>query len=230
MKIIEKITLILYSNIILIMSVILCLLVFGWLDANVVANLAKALLIGEKSSGIILGVSVVFILLSIRCIFFDPTSKQEQKDKQGVLLANDNGKLMISKETIENLVEAVTKEYKEAKDVSSRVELDKNNNVNIYVNLVVGSETIIKDLTVDLQNRIKEMLKQHDDVIDDTIIVRFDNITDNGINLLVLSYTNSVSYASFLEEKEKINFKIMQILKEENVELAYDTKTVYVKN
>ena len=52
MKIIEKITLILYSNIILIMSVILCLLVFGWLDANVVANLAKALLIGEKSSGI----------------------------------------------------------------------------------------------------------------------------------------------------------------------------------
>ena len=164
MKIIEKITLILYSNIILIMSVILCLLVFGWLDANVVANLAKALLIGEKSSGIILGVSVVFILLSIRCIFFDPTSKQEQKDKQGVLLANDNGKLMISKETIENLVEAVTKEYKEAKDVSSRVELDKNNNVNIYVNLIVGSETIIKDLTVDLQNRIKEKVKQSADL------------------------------------------------------------------
>ena len=164
MKIIEKITLILYSNIILIMSVILCLLVFGWLDTNVVANLAKALLIGEKSSGIILGVSVVFILLSIRCIFFDPTSKQEQKDKQGVLLANDNGKLMISKETIENLVEAVTKEYKEAKDVSSRVELDKNNNVNIYVNLVVGSETIIKDLTVDLQNRIKEKVKQSADL------------------------------------------------------------------
>lgn len=164
MKIIEKITLILYSNIILIMSVILCLLVFGWLDTNVVANLAKALLIGEKSSGIILGVSVVFILLSIRCIFFDPTSKQEQKDKQGVLLANDNGKLMISKETIENLVEAVTKEYKEAKDVSSRVEVDKNNNVNIYVNLVVGSETIIKDLTVDLQNRIKEKVKQSADL------------------------------------------------------------------
>ena len=164
MKIIEKITLILYSNIILIMSVILCLLVFGWLDANVVANLAKALLIGEKSSGIILGVSVVFILLSIRCIFFDPTSKQEQKDKQGVLLANDNGKLMISKETIENLVEAVTKEYKEAKDVSSRVELDKNNNVYIYVNLIVGSETIIKDLTVDLQNRIKEKVKQSADL------------------------------------------------------------------
>ena len=31
------------------------------------------------------------------------------------------------------------------------------------------------------------------------------------------------------KEKEKINFKIMQILREENVELAYDTKTVFVK-
>ena len=73
------------------------------------------------------------------------------------------------------------------------------------------------------------MLIQHDDVIDDSVMVRFDNITDNGINILVCSYTNSVSYASFLEEKEKINFKIMQILREENVELAYDTKTVFVK-
>lgn len=164
MKIIEKITLILYSNIILIMSVILCLVIFGWLDINIVSELGKTLLVSETSSKIILGVSIVFILLSIRCIFFDPTSKQQLKDKQGVLLANDNGKLMISKETIENLVEVVTKEYKDAKEVSSRVELDKNNNVNIFVNLVVDSETIIKDLTVDLQNKIKEKVKQSADL------------------------------------------------------------------
>ena len=73
------------------------------------------------------------------------------------------------------------------------------------------------------------MLIERDKIIDDTIIVRFDNITDNGINLLVCTYTDSVDYTSFLQEKEKINFKIMQILKEENVELAYDTKTVFVK-
>ena len=104
MKFIEKVTLIIYSNIILILSIIACLLIFGWLDINVVQNLVKNLLLYGTSSRIILGVSIVFILLSIRCIFFDPTSKQEMKDKQGVLLANENGKLMISKETIENLV------------------------------------------------------------------------------------------------------------------------------
>ena len=104
MKFIEKVTLIIYSNIILILSVIACLLIFGWLDIEIVQGLVRDLLLFGTSSKIILGVSIVFILLSLRCIFFDPTSKQEQKDKQGILLANDNGKLMISKETIEDLV------------------------------------------------------------------------------------------------------------------------------
>ena len=164
MKIIEKITLIIYANIILVMAVIECLLVFGWLDIDIVQSLTKTLVVSEVSSKIVLGVSIVCILLSIRCIFFDPTSQKEIKDKQGVLLANENGKLMISKETIENLVEAVTKEYKMAKDVTSRVELDRENNVNIFVNLVIGSDTVIKDLSVDLQNKIKAKVKETTDL------------------------------------------------------------------
>lgn len=105
----------------------------------------------------------------------------------------------------------------------SRMEKRRNK-----VNLCLELDTPLEKVQI-VQQRIKEMLMQHDDVIDDTIIVRFDNITDNGINLMVYSYTNSIDYASFLEEKEKINFKIMQILKEENVELAYDTKAVVMK-
>ena len=164
MKFIEKITLIIYSNIMLILSVIACLLVFGWIDIDVVQNLVKDLILYGTSSKIILGVSIVFILLSLRCIFFDPTSKQELKDKQGILLANDNGKLMISKETIEDLVQAVTKQYKMAKEVTSRVELDKENNVNIFVNLVVSSDTVIKDLSADLQDKIKTKVKETTDL------------------------------------------------------------------
>lgn len=105
----------------------------------------------------------------------------------------------------------------------SRME-KRRNKVNLCLELDTPLEKVEK-----VQKRIKEMLMKHDDVIDESIIVRFDNITDNGMNLLVCSYTNSISYASFLEEKEKINFKIMQILKEENVELAYDTKTIIKK-
>ena len=157
MKYIEKITLIIYSNIMLILSVIACLLVFGWIDIDVVQNLVKDLILYGTSSKIILGISIVFILLSLRCIFFDPTSKQDLKDKQGILLANDNGKLMISKETIEDLVQAVTKQYKMAKEVTSRVELDKENNVNIFVSSRFrhSNKRLISRFTRQNQNKSK---------------------------------------------------------------------------
>ena len=66
---------------------------------------------------------------------------------------------MISKETIENLVESVAKDFKEAESISTRVELDKDNNVSIFANLIVSSDAVIKNLSVDLQNKIKERVK-----------------------------------------------------------------------
>ena len=164
MKVIEKITLIIYSNLMLILSVIACLIIFKWLDIGAMQNLTESLLFGDTSSKIILGVSIVFILLSIRCIFFDPTSKQEQKDREGILLANENGRLMISRETIVDLVEGVIKQTKLVKDASNRVEFDKENNINIYVNLTVSSDAIIKDLSTDLQDQIKSKAKEATDL------------------------------------------------------------------
>ena len=164
MKVIEKITLVLYSNIILILSIIACLLIFGWVDIDIVGDVIKDCLTTDPATKITLGVSIVFILLSIRCIFFDPTSKEELKDKQGVLLENENGKLMISKETIENLVDSVARGFESAEEISTRVELDKENNVKIFVNLTVNSNAVIKDLSANLQNRIKEKVKKATDL------------------------------------------------------------------
>ena len=96
-------------------------------------------------------------------------------------------------------------------------------------NLCVELDTPLEKLEL-LKVRIEKMLQERESVYDDSIIVRFDQITDNGINILIYTYTNSVDYASYLKEVEDINIKIMKILNEENIELAYDTKTVYVKN
>ncbi|MCI8471372.1 MAG: alkaline shock response membrane anchor protein AmaP [Clostridia bacterium] len=164
MKILEKITLIIYSNIILILSIILCLLVFGWLDIGLVGDIVTKIIVGETSSKILLGVSVVFILLSIKCIFFDATSREQIKERQGVLLENESGKLMISKETIENLVNSVALNFQSAEEVSTRVELDKENNVRVFVNLIVNEEAVIKDLSANLQTRIKEKVKTATDL------------------------------------------------------------------
>lgn len=164
MKILEKITLIIYSNIMLILSIIACLLIFGWLDKQLVGDVAYRMLVGETSSKILLGLSVLFILLSIKCIFFDSSSKEQIKERQGVLLENESGKLMISKETIENLVNSVALNFQSAEEVATRVELDKENNVKVYINLTINSEAIIKDLSANLQSRIKEKIKTATDL------------------------------------------------------------------
>ena len=70
MKILEKITLIIYSYVMLILAILACLLVFRWLDPELVGTIINNILVGDVSGKIILGVSVVFILLSIKCIFF----------------------------------------------------------------------------------------------------------------------------------------------------------------
>ena len=164
MKILEKITLIIYSNIMLILSVILCLLIFGWLDIGLVGGMVYKMILGDTSSKILLGLGVIFILLSIKCIFFDSTSKEEIKERQGVLLENESGKLMISKETIENLVNSVALNFQSAEEVTTRVELDKENNVKVYVNLIISSDAIIKDLSANLQTKIKEKIKTATDL------------------------------------------------------------------
>ena len=164
MKILEKITLIIYSNIMLILSIILCLLIFGWLDMGLMGDIMYNVIQGETSSKILLGLSVVFILLSIKCIFFDTSSKEQIKERQGVLLENESGKLMISKETIENLVNSVALNFQSAQEVTTRVELDRENNVVVFVNLIVSSDAIIKDLSANLQNKIKEKVKKATDL------------------------------------------------------------------
>ncbi len=164
MKILEKITLIIYSNIILILSIILCLLAFGWLDMGLVGDMVAKIIMGETTGKIVLGVSILFILLSIKCIFFDSTSKAQIKERQGVLLENESGKLMISKETIENLVNSVALNFESAEDVTTRVELDRENNVRVFVNLIVNEQAVIKDLSANLQAKIKEKVKTATDL------------------------------------------------------------------
>ncbi len=95
-------------------------------------------------------------------------------------------------------------------------------------NLSIELDTPLEKLET-FKNRVEDMLQAREAIYDDSIVVKFDNITDNGLNVLICSYTNSVDYTSYVAEREDINYKIMKILQEENIQLAYDTKTIYMK-
>lgn len=176
MKFIKKVALIIYSSLILILSIIACLLVFGWLDFNIITDLMQKAITGVTSSNIVLGVSAVFILLSVICIFFDAPSEKKSKGTQGILLENESGKLMISKDTLENLVNSVAKDFESAEEINTKVEIDKENNLSVFVNLIVSPNAVIKELSNNLQIRIKEAIKNASDLDVKEVNIKVKNI------------------------------------------------------
>ena len=81
-----------------------------------------------------------------------------------------------------------------------------------------------------LIEKIKKVLLKHEQIEDDTILVKFEEIIDDGIEIMVSSYTDSIDYESYLQERERINYKIMQIVREENIKLAENAQIVHVKD
>ena len=183
MKFIEKLSLLLFSSIMLLISIIACLVVFGWIDIPAIAIVLKDVLNNPKATNVVLGCSIVFILLAIKCIFFDSGSNSKSDSKEGVLLENNNGKLLISKDTIENLVSRTVKEFSEAEAVSTKVILDRENNVMIEVTLYVAPNSIIKELSINLQNKIKDVVKKVADLDIKEINIKIENIaTERALN------------------------------------------------
>lgn len=77
--------------------------------------------------------------------------------------------------------------------------------------------------------QIQEMLQKREDIIQDTISVKFQDISVNGMDIVIMAYINETNYMEYLRIKEQINYEVMAILQKEGVELAYNTQTVYVK-
>ena len=176
MKTIERISLAIFSSIILILSVILCLAIFGWLDLEFIGDILNIAVTDNVISKILLAFAIIFILLAIKCIFFDSSAKEKEENKNGILLENSNGKLLITKETIENLVNAVVKGFDSAEEVNTRIELDKDNNLTVFVNLVVKENAVIKELSSNLQNRIKDTIKKSSDLDVKEVNIKVKNI------------------------------------------------------
>ncbi len=82
----------------------------------------------------------------------------------------------------------------------------------------------------EIKTQIEKMLSSEEKVYNNTISVKFQNILDNGIEIVVIAYLDITNYNEYLNLKEKINYNIMKILEKNGVKLAYKTQTIYVKN
>lgn len=77
---------------------------------------------------------------------------------------------------------------------------------------------------------IREMLKSHPGVHDETIFVFFEKFNDSSLDIFIYFFTNTTNWAEYLAIKEDINLKIMDILETEGVSAAFPTRSIYIDN
>lgn len=176
MKILERMALILFSIIMLIISIISCLVVFNIIELKDIYNLLEDLIQNETAIKIIVGTSIVSIILAVKSLFFPTKNKKNAEIKTGILLENKDGRLLISKDTIENLVNNVVKSFKEAVDIQTKIIFDINNNITVFVTLLVREDTVIKELSSNLQTKIKQTVKNSTDLDVNQVNINIKNI------------------------------------------------------
>lgn len=183
MKFLDKLGLALFSILILILSILVCLITFGWVDISIITVVLASAISSQNGMYVTLGVSILIALLAIKCLFFPSWDKHGGKsdDSEGILLQNESGKLLITKTTINNLVVGVIEEFKEIEGAESEVEIDSNNEVYINLSVNVKKGTIIKDISSKLQNDIKSSIKNATDLEIKAINIKVNDTTKEEV-------------------------------------------------
>jgi MscS family membrane protein len=79
-----------------------------------------------------------------------------------------------------------------------------------------------------LLERLREMLKSRDSVDDDSVLVRFINFGDAGMEILIRCYIALADWGAFTEEREIINLEILKIIEELGLHIAFPARPLYV--
>lgn len=163
MKIVDKTILYIFSVIILLTVIMTSCLIFGWVDATTIYLVISNILSNSTTCNILIGINALICILAIKTIFF-PSSSNEEKYNDGILLENDDGKLLITRETLTNIVDSVVSGFESVKNTQTKILLDQENNLSIILTIDVSDNAIIKELSNNIQLRVKDTIKKSLDV------------------------------------------------------------------
>lgn len=83
-------------------------------------------------------------------------------------------------------------------------------------------KTLIKKMRVILENNT--------DVVKGSVQVHFTAISSSSSDIFIYLYINKTAYVDFLKVKQKILCDLMDLIERENIELAYPTQTLYIRD
>ena len=100
-----------------------------------------------------------------------------------------------------------------------------------HINFVLGVsyETTPDEMRV-LLERLRAMLREHPHVDPETVQVCFNEFGDSALNILVRCYIAQPDWAAFQAEREAINLKVLAIVDELGLSIAYPSRSIYVRS
>ena len=224
MKKFDKFILWLFSLIMLLNIVFVVLLLFDLFGAREILESAPKTyyMLLSVDKDVVIGSAIVLIvlfILSLKGFLFQSKTKKDKID--GILLENNNGKLLISRETLENLVRDISKKIQGTESISSKIHLDENNEIVVNISAVVYQDAIIKEVTKRMQEDIKFAIKQASDLEVSEVNVNIDKISNKTSPEMKQREEKEVELKK-QEEKEEIEKE--EIVEEEAKDETKKTK------
>lgn len=179
MKFFERTSLIIFSIIICIISAIIILMTLDLVSINLFTTIIAYLIAKRVSLRITIIVCVILLFISLKFIIFGV--KKEELSRDGIILENSNGKLIISKDSLENMVSSSTKAINGIEYVNSKTLIDKEHKLLVYVTIVVPEKIIVKDVTKQLQDNIKQTMKNTADLEVSSVVITVKNIVSKKV-------------------------------------------------
>ncbi len=97
--------------------------------------------------------------------------------------------------------------------------------VDMTIGLTYDTKTeVIKKCVSD----IEQMLKKHEDVDNDRIVVTFSEFADSSLNIRIIYFTRTTVYDEFLYVRQDINYKIREIVENNGADFAFPSASIYM--
>lgn len=80
-----------------------------------------------------------------------------------------------------------------------------------------------------LTEKIREMLYSHPGIDKETIFVRFDKFNESSLDIFLYFFTVTTNWSEFLQVKEDINFKILELVEQEGITIAFPSRSLYIE-
>lgn len=78
-------------------------------------------------------------------------------------------------------------------------------------------------------NSIKQMLIEHTEIHPETVVVNFEKFSDSSLDIIVYCFTNTTEWTQYMDVRQEVNIRILQILEQLEISIAYPTRSILLE-